>query len=618
MSPSRPDLGLVQSSRELHSNPPTRARVEICPSLDLIVAPASALGCALTNCSTRPSPSKFLWPLSPGSTVRDVREDIERVVFGAASSSGTMRTRLELGGWTLVDAHRVADVVRDDEVVRLVASDGSIDDKKVISPSGTLAKALARPLAPGVSDGEDGGEDVDGRGPSRSARRKSHKRARRRAEAENEDDNKEEEEDGSNERVRSSIDKSKAGVSTSVYGAELLGEYPTKPRPLRPEDYVHISEPYVHDPNSAMARLLERRAKHEADVRASGADAWEKNVFRCEMPDEEVEEFPLAQALKRSDFIAYKVRYPDESETEYYQGRVMHYDPQTSLVRVKPVQEHRVTAAGELFFQQGQRPRAPFDKFGEITATWVKNAVDPYVRNPFADPVIVSVRLIGGRSVWEGDVPSKIWTSGRKFTKPPSWQPGERETKEQYEEWLEEHIRIHHYQMKNAKKWDDDIARSDRERRRAGNEGRRRPHRHERHSRRDWTDDGAHDANEADGADGEYVEPWPTSAEELQARLMAEWNAAEQQNVSHPTAEPIKDQTPPRPGGLPPRGIPGVSYDAHADQPPPPPGSPPSEAATGKSKEPPASARETRSTRRRARASTAAAMELFRSAGDID
>ena len=250
----------------------------------------------------------------------------------------------------------------------------------------------------------------------------------------------------------------------------------------------------------------------------------------------------------------------------------MHFDPVTREVRVKPMPEDRVTAAGHLFFKLRQRAPEPFNKLGELIGNF--------------DEVMHDVRLIGGRSVWEGDVPSKTWTPGRVYQTPPGWQPGQRETNEEYEEWLEEHIKIHEYQMANARKWDEKIVRGDRNWRDGDGASRRRPHRHARARQQ---------REREEEREREEAHRWPTSAEELQAKLMAEWKAEEAANtLASPAAAP-------KPGGLPPR-IPGV------EQPPPPPGSPP-KPTTARKKSP--------ETRRARRASTAAAVAMFRDSGDI-
>ena len=572
------------------------------------------------------SPRRFLWPIESFQSVLDVRRAIRRVIFGADATSDARRVgdvALDVDGYALVDECACARVVRDGDVVTATttaAAVGSRDDVGIERESVEVEDVWKKPLAPDVSDEE---EEEGGLGNSRSARRKSRKRAKRRAERETAEDAGKESASGEGEGEDADEEDRDAGIrekktrliesetpARRPYEPEPTGYYPTKPKPLRPEDYVHLGETHHADPASRMGVLEERRRQHEAVVRASGANAWEMFVFRSEMPDEEVEEFPLVTSLKRSDFIAYKIHHGSGVKSPYYQGRVMEFNPTTRVVRVKPGPNERADEAGRLHFQVRLQQPAPFKKLGELEGKW----------NPFDDndSIITDVRLIGGRSVWEGDVPSKTWTSGRTFIKPPGWQPGQRQTKEQYEEWLDEHIEIHRFQMANSRKWDEDVAQRDRELRRSNASSRRRPHRHERRPRR-WEDDQGGD-EEPENNDAHI---WPTSAEELQARLLAEWNAAQETapELAAPTTTTTTPTTtvpppPARPGGLPPRIL-GVESRAPT-QPPPPPGSPPPELASEPTTKPfVPSSTTSKSTRRRARASTAAAIALFREAGDI-
>ena len=308
-------------------------------------------------------------------------------------------------------------------------------------------------------------------------------------------------------------------------------------------------------------------------------------------------------SLKRSDIIAYRLIERGGRRTPYYQGRVMHYDDDASLVRLKPSREERVTVAGELFFKMNKPAPKPFSKLGELEATWLLDPADDGA-DASQTGCVTEVRLIGGRSAWEGDVPHKTWSAGRVYAKPKNWQPGQRETTAEHEAWLTEHIRIHERQMANARKWDERIARGAHEHRNAGG-GRRRPHRDEREQRR------RDEENEI-----EAMHRWPTSAEELQAKLLADWQAQEAAAAATTLAPAAAA---PKPGGLPPT-IPGVVVPSSTktidDQPPPPPGSPPSEPSNAAASE--KSSKDARATRRRARASTAAAMATFRSSGDIE
>jgi hypothetical protein len=534
--------------------------------------------------------TRFLWPIHDNDFVRDVRARIAGVFRArgllAHDASDASTVRLEIDGYELLDECLARDVVRDDDVVRARRrGDAGTPSNARASPMtiGEIFSGAHMPLAPTVSDGEaedartlelgDGGGESTKR--SRSARRKSHKRARRRVDFDTLEDLQvvSDEMDEKSGRARGTDERR---PKKTTYAPEPLPDYDAKPKPKRVDDYVHISRPYEPDPESAEAKILAKRDEFRRSVRESGAGAWEINVFRSELPDDEVRQFPSATTLKRSDFIAYKLRHPTPGVSdEYYQGRVMHFDPVTREVRVKPMREDRVSAAGYLFFNLRQRAPEPFDKMGELRGNF--------------DELMRDVRLIGGRSVWEDEVPSKTWTPGQKYQKPPNWQPGQRETKEEYEEWLEEHIKIHEYQMANARKWDEEIVRGDRNRYRrdddgdgGGGESRRRPHRHERaRQRREREEEREHEA----------AHRWPTSAEELQAKLLAEWQAEEAANA------PERPET----GGLPPRIL-GV------EQPPPPPGSPPKPA-------PPR--RRSPETRRARRASTAAAVAMFRDSGDI-
>jgi|TARA_B110000008_G_scaffold199076_1_gene197618 hypothetical protein len=551
----------------------TRARVEVDAGDD---ARVTALGF-----------KRFLWPIHEREFVRDVRARIA----GAFRARGLLaedafdasEVRLEIDGYELLDECLARDVVRDDDVVRARrrADAGRRADARA-SPRaiGEIFQSEHRPLAPAVSDGEEEGARTlrlgdDGGAStkrSRSAKRKSNKRAKRRVEFDTLEDLQVVSDSTDEENCEAGRAEERRRKKTT-YAPEPLPDYDAKPKPKRAGDYVHISTPYVPDPESDAARILAKRDQFRRDVRESGAGAWELNVFRSELPDDEVREFPTATTLKRSDFIAYKLRHPTPGVSgEYYQGRVMHFDPVTREVRVKPMPEDRVTAAGHLFFKLRQRAPEPFNKLGELIGNF--------------DEVMHDVRLIGGRSVWEGDVPSKTWTPGRVYQKPPGWQPGQRETNEEYEEWLEEHIKIHEYQMANARKWDEKIVRGDRNWRDGDGASRRRPHRHERARQQ---------REREEEREREEAHRWPTSAEELQAKLMAEWKAEEAANtLASPAAAP-------KPGGLPPR-IPGV------EQPPPPPGSPP-KPTTARKKSP--------ETRRARRASTAAAVAMFRDSGDI-
>ena len=475
----------------------TRARVEVDAGDD---ARVTALGF-----------ERFLWPIRENEFVRDVRARIA----GAFRARGLLaedaldasEVRLEIDGYELLDECLARDVVREDDVVR---ARRRADAGRRASPRaiGDVFGSEHRPLAPTVSDGEEEGARTlrlgDGGGEStkrsRSAKRKSNKRAKRRVEFDTLEDlqvvsDSTDEESGEARRAEEGRRK------RTTYAPEPLPDYDAKPKPKRAGDYVHISTPYVPDPESDAARILAKRDQFLRDVRESGAGAWELNVFRSELPDDEVREFPTATTLKRSDFIAYKLRHRTPGVSgEYYQGRVMHFDPVTREVRVKPMPEDRVTAAGHLFFKLRQRAPEPFNKLGELIGNF--------------DEVMHDVRLIGGRSVWEGDVPSKTWTPGRVYQKPPGWQPGQRETNEEYEEWLEEHIKIHEYQMANARKWDEEIVRGDRNWRDGDGASRRRPHRHERARQQ---------REREEEREREEAHRWPTSAEELQAKLMAEW-----------------------------------------------------------------------------------------------
>jgi len=626
MSPPRPlarasTRELARASTTAVSPSTVRARVEV-RDVD-----GDDDGRALTTTA------RFLWPIGEWDTVRDVRERVARVVRSLASGrcddardddgSAARDVALDVDGYALLDECLARDVVRDDDVVRArpVRARG-------VATRATIGDVLKRPLAPPVSDDEGEGtargdgtrveaERRDG-GPSRSARRKSHKRAKRREEyqtiedlqvmsedGEVEGDTEDTEDAGRREEERwPSPPKILPGDPwKTTYAPKPLPEYDAKPKPKALVNYRHIGEYVRPDPESELGRDMERRAEFERRVRESGEDAWVVEVFRCEIPDEEVEEFPLVTSLKRSDIIAYRLIEPSGRRTPYYQGRVMHYDAATRRVRLKPSREERVTVAGNLFFKMHKPAPKPFGKLGELETTWLLDT-EGDGDDASRTGCVTEVRLVGGRSAWEGDVPHKTWTANRVYTKPKNWQPGQRETTAEHEAWLTEHIRIHERQMANARKWDERIARGDRERRNAGS-GRRRPHRDEREQRR------RDEENEL-----EAMHRWPTSAEELQAKLLADWQAQEAAATATTLAPAAAA---PKPGGLPP-AIPGVVVPSSTtvvdDQPPPPPGSPPSEPANAAASD--KRSKDARATRRRARASTAAAMALFRSSGDIE
>jgi len=304
------------------------------------------------------------------------------------------------------------------------------------------------------------------------------------------------------------------------------------------------------------------------------------------------------------------------AEYRYYQGRVTRFEPASGALFVKPMNQQRLDASGYLFLKLGVRAPEPFGKLGELR-------LDHFVGiNPGCD----KIWIIGGRSVWEGDAPSKMWTSGRTFTPAPAWQPGQSESPAEYEAWLTEHIQIHEWQMKNARKWDEEIKQGDKQGRWSNH--RSRPHRHERSSARTDEDQSAH--------------VWPTSAEELQAKLLADWQAAEADAIAIAIPVDTSASTKHPAPGAPPARIPGVESKMLDDQPPPPPGSPPPSSTehtkinTTESNAHPPKATQTskttktktigiaattssddRTTRRRARASTAAAMARFRADGDL-
>ena len=612
MSPSRPLA--PASSRQLaraseSSSPSTvRARVEV------------------RDDGTASTTARFMWPIGARDTVRDVRERLARVVRRLANGAGddddderrseAREVTLDVDGYALLDESSARDVVRDDDVVRARWGRGREGGE---GTRATIGDVLKRPLAPPVSD-EEGepnagveGERRDG-GRSRSARRKSNKRARRREEYQTIEDLQVMSEDGEErdaedagrreeERWPSPLKILPGDPWKTTYAPKPLPDYDAKPKPKELVDYRHIGEYVRSDPESELGREMERRAEFERSVRESGEDVWVVKVFRCEIPDEEVEEFPLVTSLKRSDIIAYRLIERGGRRTPYYQGRVMHYDDDASLVRLKPSREERVTVAGELFFKMNKPAPKPFSKLGELETTWLLDPADDGA-DASQTGCVTEVRLIGGRSAWEGDVPHKTWSAGRVYAKPKNWQPGQRETTAEHEAWLTEHIRIHERQMANARKWDERIARGAHEHRNAGG-GRRRPHRDEREQRR------RDEENEI-----EAMHRWPTSAEELQAKLLADWQAQEAAAAATTLAPAAAA---PKPGGLPPT-IPGVVVPSSTktidDQPPPPPGSPPSEPSNAAASE--KSSKDARATRRRARASTAAAMATFRSSGDIE
>ena len=103
-------------------------------------------------------------------------------------------------------------------------------------------------------------------------------------------------------------------------------------------------------------------------------------------------------SLKRSDIIAYRLIERGGRRTPYYQGRVMHYDDDARLARLKPPREERVTVAGELFFKMNKPAPKPFSKLGELEATWLLDPADDGA-DASQTGCVTEVRLIGGRSV---------------------------------------------------------------------------------------------------------------------------------------------------------------------------------------------------------------------------
>jgi len=604
MSSSHRELIARRSTPLTASTPTTRARVEV--SNDVA--------------RSEETPSRFMFPIGTHESIADVRARISRTIAGDAVARRretdvalSPSIALSVDGYALLDEDLAMDVVRDDDVVRVATSPlfanaaqnerGAID---AIAHHGYVRTPLGRvfaSLAPAVSEEEEVEEERRNK-PSRSARRKSNKRAKRRAAFDTIEDlqivSDEEGEGGEQMEVGEAV----RGVTTTAmqeqqqqqrlnekrnarhrleYRPEPLPDYDAKPKRTPEELYKNVRTPEWASDDVIRRHREERYEEMRRAAEADPRDAWERFVFKSEMTDEELREFPLAESFKMNDIIAYKIFLNEGSgpSSAYYQGRVMRYDGASGTIRIKPCTEDRVGVTGELFFKLGVRAPAPYDKLGVYDG-------------PVAG--LSEVRLIGGRSVWEGDLPSKIWTVGRNKQTPPGWQAGQRETPEEYESWFTEHIRIHEYQRANARKWDEEIREGDRQGKWRSH--RSRPHRHDRQKRQRH--------NEED----ESAHIWPTSAEELQAKLMAEWQAEEASNALLRRDE----KSAPTPGA-PPANIPGVEIAPSSDnQPPPPPGSPPP-PKPAETEHP--SSMDARTVRRRARASTAAAMARFRAEGDL-
>ena len=603
MSSSHRELIARRSTPLAASTPTTRARVEV--SNDVA--------------RSDETPSKFMFPIGTHESIADVRARISRAIAGDAVASHETNVALSpaialsVDGYALLDEHLATDVVRDDDVVRVATSPlfarnnderGAIDAG--VAHHGYVRTPLGRvfaSLAPAVSEEEEVVEEERRNKPSRSARRKSNKRAKRRAAFDTiEDLQIVSDEEGEEMEECEAVVRGVTATTTTTraiqeqqqqnvrhrleYRPEPLPDYDAKPKRTPEELYTNVRNPEWASDDVIARRREERYEEMRRAAEADPRDAWERFVFKSEMTDEELREFPLAESFKMNDIIAYRIFLNDNDEggggpsSAYYQGRVMRYDGALGTIRVKPSTEDRVGVTAELFFKLGVRAPAPYDKLGVYDG--------PVAR-------LSDVRLIGGRSVWEGGLPSKIWTVGRNEQLPPGWQAGQRETPEEYESWFTEHIRIHEYQRANARKWDEEIREGDAQGKWKNH--RSRPHRHERQKRqrRDEEDESAH--------------IWPTSAEELQAKLMAEWQAEEASNALLRRDE----KSAPTPGA-PPANIPGVEIVPSSDnQPPPPPGSPPPKPVETE----PSSSMDPRTARRRARASTAAAMARFRAEGDL-
>ena len=564
---------------------PSRVRIEVVPSP-----------------TARVSPRRVLCPLRDGDTVLDVRERIASLIqedgeHGECEglrrrSSSAVRVRLSIDGFDLLDACRARDVVRETDVV-VAHVDSPVN---TTSPRGQSSAKLTSdevgrmflPLEPSnvcalhekFADAEETREDggcgannandvaVAEKRPSRSARRKSAKRAKRR-EASAVTDMTTTDTPGGDE----------AAEAPPPLDAPLewppapLGDYPAKPKPRAAYKYKHIQETYVHDAE----KLEALRKKREAAMLDEGATAWESRVFASEMSEEDIEQHPSASSLMAGDIIAYKVYLEDEDVwSPYYQGRVMRFEPDTGFVRLKPMPEDRVSAAGHLFFTLGEHAPKPFTKRGEYEGN-------------FKD--LREVRIIAGRSVWTGAVASKMWTP-RTFTPnpaPPSWQPKQKESAEEYDAWLNEHRKIHAYQMAHAREWDEEIARGDREGRWKHRE--RDVDKYAPRSQKRRYQDDIHEDDDA------AAFTWPTSAEELQATLQAEWDAA--QGAMIQLGSPVKP-------GAPPPMIPGAMTTTTVEserQPSPPPGSPPSAQPNSQDNEKEPQRQEPPRTRARAKAS---------------
>ena len=543
-------------STETHLTPsqsvtPSRARIEVVPSPTVNV-----------------SPRRVLCPLRDGDTVLDVRERIASLIQDDENgedddlhrrSSAAVRVRLSIDGFDLVDACRASDVVRETDVVvaHVVESPANTRPARVRANAIVTSDEIGRifmPLEPSDAHAlhekfanaeealEDGGGDdgirrandvsVGEKRPSRSARRKSAKRAKRREALEMNDTT-------TTTPSGDETVKTKPPVDAPLeWPPPPLGDYPAKPKPRPAFKYKHIEKTYVHDAE----KLEALRQKREAAMLDEGVSAWESRVFTSEMSEEDIEEHPSATSLMAGDIIVYKIYLEEEDVwSPYYQGRVMRFEPDTGFVRLKPTPEDRVSAGGHLFFTLGVHAPKPFTKRGEFEGN-------------FKD--LREVRIIGGRSVWTGAVASKMWTP-RTFEPtpaPPSWQPKQKETAEEYDSWLNEHRKIHAYQMANARKWDEEIARGDREGR-------------WKHRQRD-VNKNTQQHRYQDEDDDSAAFTWPTSAEELQAALQAEWDAAQGALIQPESA--VKP-------GAPPATIPGATMMTTVEQQPsPPPGSPPS------------------------------------------
>jgi len=591
------------SSRDSRSTPPMRARVEI------ITDAASA---------------KVLVPVLAEDTILDVRQRVEQVIRIRDDDGGgnevnrvkSTKVRLSIDGFELVDSCRASDVVRETDVVvaRASTNDGdhardATKEKLLRDDSNHVRFARETPTSESGStregestssddDDEDAGERAlagatdegeTGKRASRSARRKRNKRAKKR----------EGRARGHDRRAEVSNVDAATPTTTEPEPAKAmkppsLGDYPAKPKPRKASDYEHVVRHYVFDEK----KIEEVKRKRQKALLDTGAAAWESRVFASEKDEEEIEKHPAATSLLHGDIIAYKVYLEDENVwSPYYEGRVMRFEPDTGFVRLKPVPEDRVSAGGYLFFTLGEHAPKPFTKRGEFEGN-------------FKD--LRDVRIIAGRSVWSGVVPSEFWNPDKWQAPPsaPSWQPKQKETAEEFDAWLNGHRKIHEYQMANARKWDEEILHGDRTRKW---EKRGRDYKKPKSTQRRSDEEHQYDEQQQQQLDEELEETedmqifkWPTNAEELQAALQAEWISA-QNTASGPA--------PPKPGAPPP-SIPGAVETAR--QPSPPPGSPPQFTPSSNLEDedaPRASARPKSS--RRPRGSIANVVARLRAQGDL-